>query len=433
MGKQSARLYYDGKDHKDIFFRGKHHEKMCKGSLIVWEKLYPDAYFVGINQDAGYITVISNGYADVKNTLATAYTHYFTNSVIGSEFYVEKSGRNIVVTRDLIHFKDTGERVGDFWGVIKNKFFFRNFVVNVGENLECKKTTISYPSISDLYNFYGYYYNNFGNYGILGKSYRYGVSDGTYIYLIVNENGVVETKSDIVSLKNDGAQAYAEKLAMTKTMYAPYGNGLKIVFGDCIYYAVNGGYIYYTNENKSEFYNGRIIKRNLLNFKREIVYDFGTTISGMEVSIDIICFMSYERIVTVCSVFDKKEGVLYPYVLTINASSGSVLKPLAGLSVRVYGENRKIDIIPVKTTTDIKNDSLYFFYNYVNSGGKRSYGLENFRDSYYPSINKGTVELDSVGGMAVAFYSETLGYGYIYFDNLDFLASENNYVYFIEN
>lgn len=47
MGKQSARLYYQGKDHKDIFFQNKYHHKMYKGGDLVWEKLY--RYFVRNN------------------------------------------------------------------------------------------------------------------------------------------------------------------------------------------------------------------------------------------------------------------------------------------------------------------------------------------------------------------------------------------------
>ena len=39
MGKQSARLYYKGKDHKDIYYQGHYHVKMYKGDQLIWEKL----------------------------------------------------------------------------------------------------------------------------------------------------------------------------------------------------------------------------------------------------------------------------------------------------------------------------------------------------------------------------------------------------------
>lgn len=39
MGKQSARIYFQGKDHKDIYFQGHYHDRMYIGSQLVWEKL----------------------------------------------------------------------------------------------------------------------------------------------------------------------------------------------------------------------------------------------------------------------------------------------------------------------------------------------------------------------------------------------------------
>lgn len=46
MGKQSARLYYRGNDHKDIFFQNHYHSKMYKGGKLVWEKLLGNEYIV---------------------------------------------------------------------------------------------------------------------------------------------------------------------------------------------------------------------------------------------------------------------------------------------------------------------------------------------------------------------------------------------------
>lgn len=52
MGKQSARLWYELKDHKDIIFGGYHHDKMYVGGTLVWEKieqhpLYSQFFMVG--------------------------------------------------------------------------------------------------------------------------------------------------------------------------------------------------------------------------------------------------------------------------------------------------------------------------------------------------------------------------------------------------
>lgn len=46
MGKQSARLYFEGKDHKDIFFHGKCHDAMYIGAELVWHKIRKEGYYV---------------------------------------------------------------------------------------------------------------------------------------------------------------------------------------------------------------------------------------------------------------------------------------------------------------------------------------------------------------------------------------------------
>lgn len=48
MGKQSARMVYKGKDHKDIYFRGKYHDAMYVGSELVWHKIKQEGYYVFI-------------------------------------------------------------------------------------------------------------------------------------------------------------------------------------------------------------------------------------------------------------------------------------------------------------------------------------------------------------------------------------------------
>lgn len=39
MGKQSARIYFQGKDHKEIYYQGHYHDAMYIGNTLVWEKL----------------------------------------------------------------------------------------------------------------------------------------------------------------------------------------------------------------------------------------------------------------------------------------------------------------------------------------------------------------------------------------------------------
>lgn len=68
MGAQSSRLYFDGNDHKDIYYQGKYHTAMYKGNQLVWAKTdmediaspdYP-VYFKEI--DGELYGIYENGY-----------------------------------------------------------------------------------------------------------------------------------------------------------------------------------------------------------------------------------------------------------------------------------------------------------------------------------------------------------------------------------
>lgn len=46
MGSQSARVYFNGKDHKDLVKEGYYHDIAYIGKKMVWEKYYPDAIYM---------------------------------------------------------------------------------------------------------------------------------------------------------------------------------------------------------------------------------------------------------------------------------------------------------------------------------------------------------------------------------------------------
>lgn len=69
MGAQSSRLYFDGKDHKEIYYQGKYHTAMYKGDQLVWAKTdvenvnYPPVYPVYFKEIGGKLYGINeNGY-----------------------------------------------------------------------------------------------------------------------------------------------------------------------------------------------------------------------------------------------------------------------------------------------------------------------------------------------------------------------------------
>lgn len=89
MGKQSARLYYDGNDHKDIFFRGKYHRAMYLGSELLWEKLPSEKYFLYKYNDHPRVF-------DVESHVLTDYVEYVAQSddddAYGNNLYTSVGG-----------------------------------------------------------------------------------------------------------------------------------------------------------------------------------------------------------------------------------------------------------------------------------------------------------------------------------------------------
>lgn len=51
MGRQSSRLIYQGKDHKDIYFQGKYHKAMYLGNQLLWKKLQKIIPYVSYDGD----------------------------------------------------------------------------------------------------------------------------------------------------------------------------------------------------------------------------------------------------------------------------------------------------------------------------------------------------------------------------------------------
>lgn len=67
MEKQSARLLYRGKDHKDIIFQGKYHNALIKNNKVIWYKIY-DNYCITLSGDVIDIDkkrVVLSGITDV--------------------------------------------------------------------------------------------------------------------------------------------------------------------------------------------------------------------------------------------------------------------------------------------------------------------------------------------------------------------------------
>lgn len=71
--RQSSRIYFVGKDHKDIYFQGHYHDKMYIGSKLVWEKLKGGEYifdfeFKYYEEEEGYYLTAIGYPLDLKGS-----------------------------------------------------------------------------------------------------------------------------------------------------------------------------------------------------------------------------------------------------------------------------------------------------------------------------------------------------------------------------
>lgn len=104
MGKQSSRMVYDGKDHKDIYFRGKYHDAMYVGYELLWHKIRQEGYYLcivengkeGRYEEGLYIIVFDEKTQEFEMILELIYRpdslteNYFggTRTVDGERIYI---------------------------------------------------------------------------------------------------------------------------------------------------------------------------------------------------------------------------------------------------------------------------------------------------------------------------------------------------------
>lgn len=427
MGKQSARMYYQGKDHKDIYFHYNYHDAMYKGSNLVWKKIYPDRYFFSSVEDfylikgylrSGITLMFSGGSVEEKlQSYALRYGEHvyaFADSsiVIRMRFNGKKRA---ALTKDLRNFKlidisaaTAIETVGNsFFSFTDRKIFSVDDEMNYHE-IECELPRV--PTKTETLTDCIY----FGNYAIL-----YLVSDNKGYYEIVDEKGNINEFSSTLPTYSDNAsfQEYVDK------RYMRYSD-IKIVLGDYIYYYVPSVYaIQMTYHSR-----GRFVKRSLLDFSITPILDAGYDNNYVDAE---VLFQSKEKVVFIMGRDDETDpSKRYAHILRINKDGSISDKIVKNLSIKVYGEDRTIDIIPInEEKNEIEKDKIYLRDVF---GETEYFGVSN---GGFPTLMNGRVKLDVIDGMLIYFtYGDPSTWqivGYMYIDNFDFSESENNYIYII--
>lgn len=109
MGKQSARLYYQGRDHKDIYYNGAYHNAMMFNGELVWRKLRDEEHYViniqrfeGSAQSWNYFEAIlypKKRVMHVKSLLDMMYFSHNDEMVFGNYHRTQStSNSNIVIS-----------------------------------------------------------------------------------------------------------------------------------------------------------------------------------------------------------------------------------------------------------------------------------------------------------------------------------------------
>ena len=164
MGRQSSRLIFQGKDHKDIYYQGHYHDAMYLGNQLLWEKLYGKLEPV-LYEDITTEIPEEHKKIHVKDMISTVYGKVVfkcnnmedlgkNGSACLAPYDVAISGTNTAVIRDVISIS------GDF--------------IMVNPYGEIYHSTLEgfYPNVlasAYVYAFTGFLY--FTNYANVGAGY----------------------------------------------------------------------------------------------------------------------------------------------------------------------------------------------------------------------------------------------------------------------
>lgn len=446
MGKQSARLYYQGKDHKDIFYRGNFHNKMYKGSQLLWEKLYPDAYFLGTirKSDRGfyqYKTIIlsKDGVEESVQgiTYMSDYTIYITED-FGQKFVmcdVRKRINNGSVqsghcaTPDIRRFK----AIGASGIVIGEAIYYNDEIAKISDDLkkidiiECEEL----PQIEDLTADLTLPYDCLfrGNY-LFWVGHKIEVSSSSDVahasvyFSVLDKEGkrkLFQKDYDIPSKRNERPQSQEATEYFVETSLESNDS---IVMQDYVYWIGWGYSIMSANYFMSYQLDG-VYCKNLSTCKTTKVIDFAADNHSIKNGNINTLYASVNKAVLLHSL-DAYQAII------IKLENGNAqYNNIRNMSVKVYGEDRTMNIVSDEYISDVKVNRIVLSNHYsiieTTNYSVLSALVTMDRNGYKP---------DAVDGMAFAFrYGEREIweiYGYMYIDNQDFAESENNYIYILE-
>lgn len=460
MGKQSARLYYQGNDHKDINFRGCLHDKMYVGGNLVWEKLYPDLYFIDTRvvyasehtNDMRYIVIFLSRYgveereqciAEGNGIMPFGYATYF---LINSEY--NHRNRKYVNGYSVRKNNENGYLSGSFYTSDFKKFIIpASAHIGIGENGFYSSSDNIIYRINDDLTITEIKCDEVPQIENMGFPFNHWVENenqalGNYVYYFKDnygseQNGIFKASTDFYVIDENG------KGTLHHQEYEiPYGDRHNVIRSEeATKYAIdrlfgyaariiviqNSAYILRTKTavtfgTGAATFNIYMPKRNLVTWETEEIKFYDDEEYSIGIGQNV--YASVSKAIFLSDAYYNQDSTFKSAIVIKIDSKNASYKEIDNFSINIYGENRKMT---VKSTYDdgsiINKDEIKINLIAVN---------------YYlgATMSKGIYVPDAIDGIAFKFSYGNQGYwyisGYMYIDNQDFTESDNNYIYLLE-
>ncbi|MCM1416676.1 MAG: hypothetical protein NC430_12235 [bacterium] len=111
MGRQSARMYYQGKDHKDVYFQGNYHRAMYVGDELVWMKLGGENYIPIMRRNSEGGSTIYLYYPESKSVEKILDREYFASTSVDGNF---RFNGTFLFTADLKTVSKDGKNFSEY-------------------------------------------------------------------------------------------------------------------------------------------------------------------------------------------------------------------------------------------------------------------------------------------------------------------------------
>ena len=447
MGKQSARLVYQGQDHKDIFYEGNYHDKFYYRGKLVWEKLYPEKYFAATNQfrnamaassiapyDRHDTLMFNNEEACVKKQVPwyAGSNNYEIREYSDSAVFCRVGRKVNAVTKDLVHFKLIEGLTGTPKGTVGNCFVYTgDDGIIEAQILTIKDDDLNYDIINISTDFEGRVLDVIfsGNYIVaLRQNNDYDNKIAYYNYITIDKDGSQKK----ITKQINANDATMERLY--ENCFSKGGEDFEVILGDSAYYNVRFGDRSWNTSDGYKYVHTteKIVKRNLDTFNDIVVADYGEVTRYYHHCL----YKSNTKCVFMGADYDSS---VYPYVYrAFVASVGPEIHSvfIHRMDIKVYREDRKITVIPVAINNqEIKKDVIHLFDSRFTTSVPSETAI-SISSAGFPTVNKEKVQLDVMDGMLFEFsYGKSTEWyirGYMYIDNFTFSESESNYIYILE-